>query len=333
MRVRLNIAVFFLITSVAPVLFCQCSSVRHHRPPADQVLEDPSRPSWTADDGKHLPYTRWPPESARSPGNPRTVIICVHGLSGAASDFWALGDHFPKRNSLVYAMEVRGQGNDPDRSRRGDIRSSEQWIRDLYAFTRMVKDRHPRSPIFWYGESMGALIAVHALAEMPERAPDLRPVSGLVLASPVTSIRHKVPFLKKAAVRTLMQITPGLRISLESLGSREVRDNNVTSTTTHKQQMEKTPHYVRTFTFRLFRELDQLIRTSHQAGAAITEPVLVLYTPNDVFTSKEGVEAFFDSIGTRDKTKVFYPESFHLILHDLDRDRALRTLERWIQRR
>lgn len=278
-----------------------------------------------------MPYTRWPAEDSALPSKASSVFICVHGLSGAASDFWALGEHFEnKRDAVVYAVEIRGQGNDPDVGSRGNIRSSKVWIDDLYDFTDQIRQRHPGVPVFWYGESMGALIALHGLADAPNRTIRRSPViAGLILASPVTSIRQMPPAWKVVLVRALMRVAPGIRISLESLGDRSVTEQNVTSETTHKEQMEKTPHYVETFTFRLFREVEHLIRTSHQAGAAIKTPLLVFYTPNDVFTSKEGIEAFFDKVGSSDKTKIFYPESFHLILHDKDRDRVLKEVEEW----
>lgn len=308
-------------------------------PPAKEKVPSfpappPDRLSWVAPDGKPMPYSRWPAEVLRVPRQPESVIICTHGLSGAASDFRALGERFGDGgSSVVYAVELRGQGNDPDMPSRGDIRSASQWIEDLLAFTRQVREHHPGAPVFWYGESLGALIALHALAEAPTRAATAPPVAGLILASPVTSIRSMPPKWKIAAVRTLMRLAPGMRISLESLGNREARKQKVTSTTTHREQMEKTPHYVETFTFRLFHEVERMIRTSAQAGATIDVPLLVLYTPNDVFTSRKGVERFFDAAGPADKTRLFYPDSFHLILHDKDREAALQALRQWTRQR
>jgi acylglycerol lipase len=317
-----------ILSGLVLSFLCHCSSIMPGTR-AGITAELPGRTHWTANDGKRLPYTRWPAGEASLPRQPRDIYICVHGLSGAASDFWALGEHFQERGAVVYAMEVRGQGNDPNKATHGDIRSAELWIQDLYAFTRMARKRHPLARVFWYGESMGALISIHALADAAEKAPDVLPIAGLVLASPVTSIRHKVPRWKKTIIHTLMKAAPGCRISLERLGSREVREQNVTSTTTHRGQMENTPHYVETFTFRLFRELEELIDTSHEAAAGIKDPVLIFYTPNDVFTSKEGVESFFSDLGTSDKKKVFFPGSYHLILNDKDRPRVLLELEDW----
>ncbi len=65
---------------------------------------------WAGRDGKVMPFTKW----AGEPKSPRGVVICIHGLSGAASDFWPIGDKLPSDGFAVYGLQLRGQGNDPD---------------------------------------------------------------------------------------------------------------------------------------------------------------------------------------------------------------------------
>src|SRR6185503_7674948 len=100
--------------------------------------------SWTAHDGKAMPFKAW----EGGPEKPRAVIICVHGLSGAASDFWPIGESFPANGYDVYGMQLRGQGLDPVAAARGDIRSAREWRDDLLDFTALVRKRHPAAPVF-----------------------------------------------------------------------------------------------------------------------------------------------------------------------------------------
>src|SRR5688572_18305179 len=82
-------------TVFAALLLCQCAATRVKiRIP----VMDPSLTFWTSRDGKQLPCKHWPGE----PVNPRAVIICVHGLSGAASDFWPVGESLPPKGYAVY---------------------------------------------------------------------------------------------------------------------------------------------------------------------------------------------------------------------------------------
>ena len=84
--------------------------------------------SWRSFDGKEMP---WLAREVPRGESLRAVVITVHGLSGAASDFWPLGEAWPPHGIAVYGMELRGQGNDPELKSRGDIVSAEQWQKDL----------------------------------------------------------------------------------------------------------------------------------------------------------------------------------------------------------
>ena len=304
-----------LLLAVAGFL-CQCAHVKTV-PPALTATE------FTASDGKSMPYARW---AAEAPP-PKAVVICVHGLSGAASDFWPVGERFPKKEVIVYGLQLRGMGNDPDKKERGNIARGELWISDLLSFTQLVHQRHPKLPIIWYGESLGSLIVINAAAALPDGSPL---VSGIVLSSPVIGFRQELPAWKYCLIRTLVAILPGKRISLESLGDREVK---VTGYSTHKQQMEKTPHYVEFFSLRLFRAIDKMVRRSEATAPRVRAPLLLLYTPNDIFTTREQIESFYAKIGSGDKSKIFLPNSYHLILHDVDRDQTLIDLENWLKAR
>ena len=52
-------------------------------------------------DGDRLPYTTWMPKTA-----PDQIIIGVHGISGAASDYKPLGDHLLANlpGTAIYAV-------------------------------------------------------------------------------------------------------------------------------------------------------------------------------------------------------------------------------------
>ena len=77
--------------------------------------------AWTTFDGKQMPWKEWKVPSGIET---KTVVIAIHGLSGAASDFWLLGERLPPQGIAVYGYELRGQGTDPDTVRRGDIDSA-----------------------------------------------------------------------------------------------------------------------------------------------------------------------------------------------------------------
>ncbi len=291
----------------------------------------PSRPElraqdWTSYDGKVMPFKKWLP----SPGSqPRGVIIAVHGLSGAASDFWFLGDNLPKQGYAVYAYDLRGQGHDPVVSERGDITSANQWLRDLETFHGLVRREHPRTPVFWYGESLGSLICLHTAAN---RLPDRRDPDGIVLASPVAGLRMTVSNFRRWLLETAAKLTPRTRFSIGDLAGVDESQFQVTSTTTHGGQMQQTEHHVSAFSLRLLSEIGGLLDENSQAARHLRMPVLFLASPNDILSSPDQVQTLFGQVRSPKKRLLWYTRSYHLLLHDVQRSEVSQDLLRWLGR-
>jgi acylglycerol lipase len=278
--------------------------------------------TWTSFDGKMMP---WRHDEVPKGQPVRAVVITVHGLSGASSDFWMLGDHWPQRGVAVYGLELRGQGNDLDLSRRGDIRSAQIWQKDLLAFHGLVSARHPGVPVYWYTESMGSLIALHAADTAAE------PPEGIVFSSPAAGIRLPISSGRMLMLRSASTLMPRRKVSLEKLGGVKDDEMRVTQETTFEAQMAKTPHYVPEFTLRLLNEVYTMMQTSPRALRRLKMPALVLASPNDIIASPEQMQKFFELIGSPDKKLLWYRKSFHLLLHDVQREEVLRDATSWLE--
>jgi len=285
---------------------------------------------WQAPDGETFPYSLWgvdlPPDQ-----RPRAVIIAVHGLSGAALDFEPLGQHLAQHRIITYVLELRGQGNDPQVNRRGDLSQIEDWYRDLSAFFSLVRSRHPNSQIYYYGESMGAALLTRFVAQARET--DLP--AGLILASPVVVLEGKQPWWREQLFRFFLWVRPTHRIDVEKFTKRDRDDPSkwVTRDEAHRRWFETAPHRITRFTVRFFKCLFDLINGCFDAAPRIKVPVLVIYAANDVFIQPARVEQFFALLGSREKELHFFPESYHLLLHDHDKARVLDRVEAWLLRR
>jgi acylglycerol lipase len=303
------------------VCFSSCSSLR----------ETVQRPSlglghWTSYDGKVMPYQRWLPTEAQ---RPQAIVIAVHGLSGASSDFWFIADALPKQGIGVYAYDLRGQGNDPVGSQRGDIRSANQWLHDLETFHLLVKKAHPRLPIFWYGESAGSLICLHTAARLlsGHQGP-----AGIVFASPVAGLRMTVSDFRRWLLEMAARLAPRTRFSLGELAGMDESKIQVTSQTTHGEQMSRTPHHVSSFSLRLLAELGRLMDNNAESARQLRMPVLFLASPHDVISSPEQVQSLFSQVRSTQKRLLWYTRSHHLLLHDVQRAEVSRDLYHWISR-
>lgn len=310
---------------LASALLTQCATMpaRSHAPRLHPA-------AWSAGDGKSLPYTVWPARVAGvdAAAKPRAVLVCVHGLSGAATDFWPLGQELPGRGLTVYGMELRGQGSDPDVTVRGDIAGRREWMRDLREFTSLVAAEHPGAPVFWLGESMGSLVALHTAADGP-REESAGP-RGLILLSPAVALRQGLPWWKGSLARMASCVVPAHRIPLAALDPAQVPGMRITSVSTQASQAPLTPHLVPAHSLRLLREVHALMASSDRSASQLRLPVLVLYTAQDPVASREQIETWFSRIGSADKTPLFFPEDFHLILHDDHRWQATAAIGDWL---
>ena len=285
---------------------------------------------WKASDGATFSYTRWAAELPQEQ-RPRAVVVAVHGLSGAALDYEPLAGHLAKHGVVTYALELRGQGNDPVAARRGDLARIEDWFADLRVFFSLVRSRHPDAQIYYYGESMGAALLTRFLAQA--REPDLP--AGLVLASPVVEIKAKPTWWQESVFRFFLRVRPTHRIDVSEYTKRRDDDPSswVTRDAEHRNWFQTAPHKINFFTVRFFKSLRDLIDGCFEAAPRITVPVLVIYAANDVYIPPARVEAFFTRLGSREKELGFFPESYHLLLHDFDKAQALERIEAWLLRR
>ena len=281
---------------------------------------------WKSFDGAHFPYSKW---IAKNGNAPRAVIIGVHGISGAASDFSNLGSDLSQKGISVYAYELRGQGNDPDPERVGDLKDVQLWFSDLNSFISSVRKEIGSVPIFLYGESLGSLILMHGFSEISEE--NKEQIKGMIYSSPLIALPGKLPPIKNLLVRTAMLLWPSYRVSLRSLSGGG--ESKVSEGEDHWEQMAKTKHYVPKFTLRILDTIERMVFSSSEAASKIKKPVLVLHPGKDIFTKPHEVDHFFNSLEAKDKSKKLFKESHHLLAFDKERDELFKIVFGWIKDR
>lgn len=307
-KLLLSVLAFFAISGCAPEAF---------------LISNPSAKSGQSDT---FGYRTW----KRDGVEPDVVIIGIHGFCGASVDYTNLGEHLVKKQerTAVYAYEVRGQGSDPIHQRRGDIGNPKQWYADLEAFTQLVEERHPDAKIIWYGESMGALIATHAICSAPVGKP---PCDGLVLSSPIVRFKDDIEPWKIALVRAAATTLPLARVSLDALSGQQ--DVQMTQETNHGDQSKTNDYNVEQHTLRLLGTLATLIDGMNDCAAKLEIPTLVLHGGKDYFNNDSDVRGFVARIPAGvSSTYRDYPDAYHLLMYDEKREKIFRDVEKWLNR-
>jgi esterase/lipase len=61
-------------------------------------------------------------------------------------------------------------------------------------------------------------------------------------------------------------------------------------------------------------------------------PVLFVASPNDVLSSADQIQALFLQVRSRDKKLLWYTRSYHLLLHDVQREEVVNDVAKWLDR-
>lgn len=140
-----------------------------------------------ASDG--LMLTAWLRKSDASESQP--LVIVFPGNAGSRADRRPLGDALAAAGASVVLAEYRGYGGNPGRP------SEDGLVADALATVGVALDAvGPSSAVVYFGESLGAAVAVGASEQ--------RPPDAIILGSPFTSLvdvgRHHYPWLPISAL-------------------------------------------------------------------------------------------------------------------------------------
>jgi alpha-beta hydrolase superfamily lysophospholipase len=127
--------------------------------------------AFVAADGVRQPMTVWAAE-----GEPRAVIIGVHGMNDYANAFTLAAPYWATRGVTTYAYDQRGFGRGPQR---GLWAGPALMTSDLRTIAALARRRHPNATLTVLGHSMGGAVAIAAFTS--DQPPD---ADRLILAAP-----------------------------------------------------------------------------------------------------------------------------------------------------
>ncbi len=261
--------------------------------------------------------------------NVQFVVIGVHGISGAATDFDPLGEYLAANGVALVAWNLRSQGLDPRPQRRGDLADWQELVNDADDFYRLVKQAAGNKPVFICAESMGALIAINTAAQGR-----FENNAGLILLSPVVDLRgQKPPLWQRLLIRTLLDIAPWYRLNPATLAPKDSPPMRIAGDLEYQQQRQHSPHYINKYTFRFFRNLIAMTESARNSADKIDQSLLILYAGQDLFVAAEDVDSFFQQVPAPDKDSQLWPEAYHLLLFDQATPEVLQRIGEWIKER
>ena len=167
---RIVLALFLLIAACTPRLAPMGPETQAPALLADRIVMA---------DGAALPLKVWLPD-----GEPRAVVLGLHGFNDYSNAFAIPAEAWRAFGIATYAYDQRGFGAAPER---GMWPGTETLVADVDTATQLIAQRHPGTPIYVVGESMGGAVILAAVAQG-----GLKQASGVVLSAPAVRGRETI---------------------------------------------------------------------------------------------------------------------------------------------
>jgi alpha-beta hydrolase superfamily lysophospholipase len=305
-RVRFALMLMLLLAACTPRLA-----------PMGPVTRDPAL---TADhivmpDGAALPYKAWLPE-----GEPRAVIIGVHGFNDYSNAFAMPAQNWVKDGIATYAYDQRGFGAAPDR---GMWPGTETLVEDLDTATRLVARRHPGVPVFVVGESMGGAVILAAVAERR-----LAGVDGVILSAPAVRGRETINVFGRVGLWLSAHTVPWLAgRPPPNLGF--TPSDNIPMLIA----LGRDPLVIKETRIDAFYGLIGLMDDALQASARFDRDALILLGKHDNLIPSGPTALMLARMppqGSHDRRVAHYSEGYHMLLRDLQGPVVHRDVASWV---
>ncbi|HYT71806.1 MAG TPA: alpha/beta hydrolase [Gemmatimonadales bacterium] len=259
-------------------------------------------PTLTAPDGTQLVYDAYEPRA------PRAAVLVLHGWSDHAGRWREVGERLRDAGLAAYLLDQRGHARSG--GRRGYLSRFSQLLGDLQAFRRVARRRADR-PQLLLGISFGGLVALRYLETQPSD-----PVAAAVLVCPWLGLAFRPPWWKKIGARVLADLWPTVRVPANLDAEHLSRDPAI------NRAYAEDPAVHDVMTPGAWREIRWAQRAVVADGYRIECPLLFLLAGEDRIVDAHLARAFADGLKSAVQVR-WYPEMYHEILHDPQRERAL----------
>ena len=248
------------------------------------------------------------------PTTPRAVVVAVHGFADYRAAFAEFGRYAAANGVLVEAYDQPGFGSHPARGR---WPGTPELIGALEAAVEAAKARHPGSPIFVLGESMGASVVLAAARES-------LPAEGLILAAPAVWNGSDLPSAYRTTLRILASLAPALRVDGRNL-KRQASDN-----IPMLRALGRDPLYLRQTRLDAVAGLVELMVESQAMAPDLRLPTLVLLGARDQMVPPRASRRFVATLDPRTCSVVTYVNGWHLLLRDHQREKVFADILAWV---
>ena len=280
-------------------------------PPAPRIVE----PAMAGDafvmaDGSERAMQTWLPD-----GDPRAVILALHGFNDYANAFDAPATVWAERGIATFGFDQRGFGRDDEP---GIWHGEMVMIDDVLTALSLLQRRYPGIPLFLLGESMGGAIATLTAARNPPPQ-----IDGLILVAPAVWARSTMPVSYRVSLWLGAHLMPSMTITGSNL---EIwPSDNIEML----RAFSADPLIIKESRVDAIYGLVNLMDAALLKPGDIALPTLVVYGANDQIVPAEPVGLFVAGLRPGNRVAV-YETGYHMLLRDLEARIVIDDIAAWI---
>jgi alpha-beta hydrolase superfamily lysophospholipase len=278
----------------------------------------------TTDDGLSLYARVWPANDERGVPGARGVAVLVHGLGEHIARYDALARRLNGLGFDVVGYDHRGHGRSP--GQRGGAPAELSLCADLGAVVRATRAEFP-GPLVLVGHSLGGLIASRFVAEglAPRPAAWWQAVDALVMSSPAldpgTSAFQKMLLAVVAPTLPNLAVGNGLKAAW------------ITRSPAVVYAYETDPLVHDRITGRVGLFIARQGPAVIAAAPRWTTPTLLMWAGADRCLAPAGSVAFAAGAPGEVVSAREWPELYHELFNEPEREDVLRALGDWLRAR
>jgi alpha-beta hydrolase superfamily lysophospholipase len=244
----------------------------------------------------------------------------LHGFNEYSRFFEEAGPWLADRFGIAsYAYDQRGFG---EAVNRGVWPGEVALANDLVAAVTAIQARHPHTPLFLVGESMGGAIIMSAMA-----APDSPAVDGVILLAPAVWGRSSMPWYQNLALWMAAHTIPGIGVTGRGLGIRA--SDNIEML----KARGRDPLVIKQTRIDAVYGLVNLMDQAMAATPNLYGRMLVLYGDKDQLIPPGAITEMVARLpsDTDNRRRIgLYAAGYHMLLHDLQREVVWNDIGSWI---
>lgn len=248
--------------------------------------------------------------------NPKANVIINHGFAEHLERYDYVARRLVESDYNVLRYDLRGHGQ--TKGIKGHIHSYLDFISDADAMFELMKEKNPQLPNFMLGHSMGGLVTTLYGIKHPEK------LDGQILSGAANGKLPEASTFKAKLLALASKVVPN-----------KMMKNPVNTQICSVKEVVETylndPLVLKYASFNFFNEfLNVATDDVLENLTSYNLPALILHGEKDTIVPMKISENFFNSISSKDKEMIIYPDLFHEIFNEVKKNEIIDKVIIWL---